>query len=1072
VAAKGPFVSGTVSVYRVDLAAANGRGALVASGSLDAASTFTIPMPEGFGGPILLEVFPGRYHDSARGGDVDLPGPLRAGGVYVPPYQIDNITALNHIALERALAIARVTGNFSAALTQSTSDVEQDFSLPAGSLESASALALTSAALGRIDTAGLTQGSGSASAYGVTLALAAFASGGSVGAGALTTGSTPESVFLAVNATVPARPAVLSIAGHEFSSGRIPAGGTFTADILLANSGGVSAVVTSAELLFTDPAVSAVPASPGPLTVTARSSERNGTRTLRFLGAVASDATSGPVSASVRVNYGSSVVGLARFATVELFHLPPPSLRLSTPAIAPARVRSGQSVTVTVAVTNTGGTTASGLGVSLAFAHGGADANAEFSTTPISVPVTGLAPGASSVFGFSAVAPAVTTAENFSITGRATASNAPAAASASASFTVLPRPAILSIQRAATSTSQLYVPSWGTSSATFSVIVTNSGGSALNGISVIASATPSDGIAITAHGDGAQTLPGGVASTYTFTVDAGPAATAGPVLISAIAEGTDADDQGLLQNSAGTTLTLQPTPSYTPLQPAAVLQAPGGIVGTSLVSGQSTLYSTTVTLTLTPGTLSGPAALGDFSLTLSSDDMDVTTQYTITAGPAPNPISASQTRTMTWRVTALSSAPRGRPVTLAASFTSQEQYNVQTAPVTSYDRWKVGYAATRVLGQASLYSRSSTLSASVLGAPRRMVIDSAGRVLVADSDRNRILMFESESATAASTVIGQVDMTHSTANGPTGGSTVDGRCLHTLGGGGMAIDGTRLYVADTQNNRILIFDNYPQLTNAGGQAPVANGAIGQLNLTSHAFNRGTGPAANTLQRPWHLVISGNALIVADLDNSRVLVYDRRTIGDGFNASAVSVFGQSSLTRSGSPSTVTASSLYGPMSVLVANGSLLVCDTYSNRILQFDGLDTDTLQPVLGPQASKVFGQPSFTATTTTELRQPADIAILGNRLLVANGDGKVKIFSNYASSPTSGSVSTEELGNQPTPATGPQSTTGPSATIELSPGSLGPTPFSFRANGLLAIDPGGIWIVDGATPRAIFVPMD
>src|SRR5699024_8126784 len=77
-------------------------------------------------------------------------------------------------------------------------------------------------------------------------------------------------------------------------------------------------------------------------------------------------------------------------------------------------------------------------------------------------------------------------------------------------------------------------------------------------------------------------------------------------------------------------------------------------------------------------------------------------------------------------------------------------------------------------------------------------------------------------------------------------------------------DGSRLVIADTGNNRVLIFNSIP--TSNGAAADVV---VGQPNFTSG----GSSTSRDTLSGPKGVYASNNQLIVADTGNNRVLVFD-------------------------------------------------------------------------------------------------------------------------------------------------------------------------------------------------------
>ena len=110
--------------------------------------------------------------------------------------------------------------------------------------------------------------------------------------------------------------------------------------------------------------------------------------------------------------------------------------------------------------------------------------------------------------------------------------------------------------------------------------------------------------------------------------------------------------------------------------------------------------------------------------------------------------------------------------------------------------------------------------------------------------------------------------------------------------GGVWSDGTRLYVADTGDNRVMIWNTIPTTNGAA-----ANIVLGQTDWTS----RSTGTSINTESVPAFVMSDGTNLYVADTGNNRVLIWN--SIPTTNNASPNLVVGQSGFTTSGSGSPV-------------------------------------------------------------------------------------------------------------------------------------------------------------------------
>ena len=159
-----------------------------------------------------------------------------------------------------------------------------------------------------------------------------------------------------------------------------------------------------------------------------------------------------------------------------------------------------------------------------------------------------------------------------------------------------------------------------------------------------------------------------------------------------------------------------------------------------------------------------------------------------------------------------------------------------------------GEAATLVIGQTVLISNSSGTTQSTLAAPFGVAFDPNGDLWVADSVNNRALEFIPPFSTgmSASVVIGQQDFTSSNSV-----TTQDGLASAS----DVKFDSAgRLYIADPNNNRVLIYT--PSVPPAGGPPQFTNGqnasiVIGQQNFTSN----GAATTATGLAGPLGVTIS-------------------------------------------------------------------------------------------------------------------------------------------------------------------------------------------------------------------------
>jgi uncharacterized protein (TIGR03437 family) len=197
--------------------------------------------------------------------------------------------------------------------------------------------------------------------------------------------------------------------------------------------------------------------------------------------------------------------------------------------------------------------------------------------------------------------------------------------------------------------------------------------------------------------------------------------------------------------------------------------------------------------------------------------------------------------------------------------------------------------ADLVLGQPDFEKTDVGLTQRRFNRPTAVATD--GRIVaVADTDNNRVLIWRSiptVNDTPADLVLGQPDFTTRTAN--------EGRQAPTArsfrGPQGVWIQNNRLYVADTLNNRVLVWRAIPtqNFQNADivlGQPDFTTATTQDLRAESFT------PRANTLLDPVSVTSDGTKLLVTDLGHNRVVVWN--SIPDANNASADLALGQPDL----------------------------------------------------------------------------------------------------------------------------------------------------------------------------------
>lgn len=288
----------------------------------------------------------------------------------------------------------------------------------------------------------------------------------------------------------------------------------------------------------------------------------------------------------------------------------------------------------------------------------------------------------------------------------------------------------------------------------------------------------------------------------------------------------------------------------------------------------------------------------------------------------------------------------------------------------SSQEFLTGQAARLVIGQSTFTAQNPGRPASehVVGGASGIAI-AGDRLFVADAsrlgagpDNHRVLIYDNLSSLIpppnaelqqgsrcpaclgpASRVIGQPDFEKTDL-----ALTQAGMRLPTS----VASDGNVLAVADTNNNRVLIWRSLP--TRNGQPADVV---IGQENFTSIRPPT-TDPLS--LRGPQGVWIHNGRLFIADTQNHRVLIYNRIPTSNG--AAADMVLGQPDFFTTIDPflanQTVNATQegLRNPVAVMTDGVRLFVTDLGHNRIAIWNSIPTSNFQRI-----DVVLGQADFTS---------------------------------------------------------------------------------------------------------------
>jgi hypothetical protein len=265
---------------------------------------------------------------------------------------------------------------------------------------------------------------------------------------------------------------------------------------------------------------------------------------------------------------------------------------------------------------------------------------------------------------------------------------------------------------------------------------------------------------------------------------------------------------------------------------------------------------------------------------------------------------------------------------------------------------KVFVYATVPSDSGATASRSTVGDGSTGCAPTslsdpRGVFLTPSRLIVADTGHNRVLVYEPVahdlSLFVLKLVLGQLDPSTTgslcAANDVNGSGVSSSSPNEITMNGPKAVwtDGTHLVVADSGNNRLLVWNTFPT---ASGQA--ADAVVGQASFTTAAIGAA---GAKELWDPESIASDGTQLFVADTGNNRVVVFPSipststpaATIVLGqadFGCSFPNDAGNGTTCNGASGATPSQRTLKGPTGVSVVNGRLSITDTGNSRLVIF------------------------------------------------------------------------------------------------------------------------------------------
>lgn len=199
------------------------------------------------------------------------------------------------------------------------------------------------------------------------------------------------------------------------------------------------------------------------------------------------------------------------------------------------------------------------------------------------------------------------------------------------------------------------------------------------------------------------------------------------------------------------------------------------------------------------------------------------------------------------------------------------------------------------------------------------------KIMVADTGNNRVLIWNTWPVGGnpnADVVLGQAGFTTGAAGAPVSASTMNGpRGVHS--------DGARLYVADSGNNRVLIWNTVPP-NNAAPK--VADLVLGQPAGGAVTTSSGAGTSDVLMSRPSDLQTYRNALFVVDSGNHRVMIFSPNPTASA--APAKWFLGQAVATAGAAPGAPSQQSLNNPQDIDIdGNGRVFITDTGHHRVIE-------------------------------------------------------------------------------------------------------------------------------------------
>lgn len=268
-------------------------------------------------------------------------------------------------------------------------------------------------------------------------------------------------------------------------------------------------------------------------------------------------------------------------------------------------------------------------------------------------------------------------------------------------------------------------------------------------------------------------------------------------------------------------------------------------------------------------------------------------------------------------------------------------------------------------------------------------------LVVADAWNHRVLIwhgYPGKSGQPADVVLGQADFTRGLAN-----RGMDRPRADTLNWCyGVLLAGRRLFVADTGNRRVLVWDQVP--TRNGTPADLV---LGQTDFATRDENAGAPAGPRGMRWPHTICVADGMVLVPDAGNNRVMGW--RRLPGAHGAPCDLVLGQADMAgvdHNRAAYYPTAAAMSMPYGLTRQGERLIVADTANSRLVGFDieALETNasarwlTGQRDFGAKGDNRWGPP-----VRDSLCWPYGVAACGSTLVIADsGNSRVMLWEAAA----------------------------------------------------------------------------